>query len=407
MPPDNRREWICLCVWCAIRSKRYWLDLWPFIDSAIKRAVADGLHQYAVAGAYASAVATAKIMSEFGPRREVPGAVARHEYQFRVTQHRLQYPESAIVWTSERLMGMVNGDAVIDAASVAIARVDGVDGGAGQPTILTRCERCDMMVVYRRHTRRSTAVNDTGTSVVEQEQGQSVELSTPDADGDADGVEVEIEKARDALQSIRDEITRMVMEDGDPERIGALQERANDYVGMIVALESMVHTPPEPLTDNDGTIGGNGNMTTATSARAKQPKGAPKAVVPKAPSAPKPPGHCWDGCGTSTPAGVRFVPGHDSKFKSILKQVERGNAKLTDQNSKFREIAATLPKCTKCSSPIWGGREKNEKAGIEAIPGGPGAPNALGPECAKKAKLQAQAPTPAPTSAHATQTLSG
>ena len=39
-------------------------------------------------------------------------------------------------------------------------------------------------------------------------------------------------------------------------------------------------------------------------------------------------GVCWCGCGGST--GGRFVPGHDSKFHSLAKQVARGLAEMPE-----------------------------------------------------------------------------
>ena len=40
-------------------------------------------------------------------------------------------------------------------------------------------------------------------------------------------------------------------------------------------------------------------------------------------------GVCWCGCGGST--GGRFVPGHDSKFHSLAKQVARGLAVMPEE----------------------------------------------------------------------------
>ena len=64
-------------------------------------------------------------------------------------------------------------------------------------------------------------------------------------------------------------------------------------------------------------------------------------------------GVCWCGCGGST--GGRFVPGHDSKFHSLAKQVARGLAEMPEFVSD--EAEADFMKWHDAEVPVFEAKE--------------------------------------------------
>ena len=351
------REFMCLCVSCALRAATVYPEFQVMLHNAMRMAVADNVHAHAVRASGESAHRTIQILSnrDAPVRSDVAGAVQRLQYHFDLARHQLENPEEYVKWTTQQLLD-------------ALHAIDG--------WILTGCERCSIMW---------------GTGGHEMSSGQE---ATPTASASLIDFTVEqaeqLEDTRDQLQQVRNLIATAIERGDSPDQVGALQEQANELVSKVVALESQVTTPRETTSVEKG----------GTMANDKDKPKAPRPARERKPApAPRQPELCWCGCGGLAGVGRRFIPGHDSKFKSMLKRIERGDAKLSDQPKRFQEIAQTLPKCTVCSNPIWGGVEKNEAKGIVGVAGGPGAANAVGPECAKKAKAKAEAdakPKPAP-----------
>ena len=65
-------------------------------------------------------------------------------------------------------------------------------------------------------------------------------------------------------------------------------------------------------------------------------------------------GECWCGCGGST--GGKFVPGHDSKFHSLAKQVARGQE---DRPTDFvcDDAEVDFDKWHDAEVPVWEAKE--------------------------------------------------
>ena len=69
-------------------------------------------------------------------------------------------------------------------------------------------------------------------------------------------------------------------------------------------------------------------------------------------------GECWCGCGGST--GGKFVPGHDSKFHSLAKQVARGQE---DRPTDFvcDDAEVDFDKWHDAEVPVWEAKEALQK----------------------------------------------
>jgi len=70
-------------------------------------------------------------------------------------------------------------------------------------------------------------------------------------------------------------------------------------------------------------------------------------------------GECWCGCGGET--GGRFVPGHDSKFHSLAKQVARGQEERPE-SFVSAEAEADFDKWHDKEVPVWEKKEAEKAA---------------------------------------------
>jgi len=352
---SNDREFMCLCMSCALRVAEHCPPIKSWIDRATKIALSNGLHQRAVAYSKKAAEHTLFVFKEVPSASHVEGAMERQINQYRTAQHQLEHPEDYVKWKHEQLVAalqdMVNWP-------------------------LTECQQCDTIETLGRQ-----------DMTTEPSPQPVIDAVGPDL-----AAQLEVERAN--LQSMRSQIAAMVDAGTEPEIVGELQARANEMVMRVVALESKVHVPEDPsFIGGDGMADKGGTATREGAEKSKRkpaskPGAAPKPKMVKEKTAAA---LCWDGCGNYASPGKRFVPAHDSIFKSMLRKVERGDVKLKEMNARFQEVVATLPKCTTCGNHIWGGTEKNEKLGIVGMPGGPGAPDGIGPECEKKHKAAERA----------------
>lgn len=74
-------------------------------------------------------------------------------------------------------------------------------------------------------------------------------------------------------------------------------------------------------------------------------------------------GECWCGCGGET--GGRFVPGHDSRFHSLAKQVARGQTEMPEEFV-CDEAEADFLKWHDREVPVWEAKQAAKAAAVAA-----------------------------------------